>query len=209
MEMVDVLIPPKFEKSGVIKERSEALSDGDWIGTFNLWIIRSNPVPSLLYQQRGSSTTYEPMKLDVSVGGHYSAGESLLDGLREAKEELGREYDQDEVTYVGKRLQVVKDNKNILRHYVVDIFFVTDNEPLESFLLEQREVAAIYDCPIESLLQMHEKNIAFSASGVDVNGCIVETEVSKEILPYNWDSYHYKVALLAKRYLAGVKRLIY
>jgi len=209
MELVDILTPPSFEKSGVVKERSQALADGDWIGTFNLWIMRSEPVPSILYQQRGSVTTYEPLKLDVSVGGHYSAGETLFDGLREAREELGREYDQNVVTFVVKRLQVVKDNKGVLRHYVVDICFVTDNSPLETLTLDKQEVTAIYDCPIDSLIAMHENKVGFTANGVDVNGQATQTEVNLEMLPYNWDNYHYKVALLAKRYLGGEKKLVY
>lgn len=209
MEMVDILIPPRFQKSGVTKERSQALADGDWVGTFNLWIIKSNPVQAIVYQQRGSITSYEPKKLDVSVGGHYSAGETLFDGLREAKEELGKEYDEKQVQYLGKRLHVIKDNKNILRHYVVDICFVTDNSQLNSFTLEQREVVAVFDCPIDKLIDMHENDTHFIAQGLDLFGSQIEIEVSRDMLPYNWDNYHYKVALLAKKYLAGEQNLIY
>ena len=56
---------------------------------------------------------------------------------------------------------------------------------------------------------MHEKKVGFTASGVDVNGQVVQTEVNQEMLPYNWDNYHYKVALLAKRYLDGEIKLVY
>lgn len=44
-EQVDILKPPTFEKSGVVKSREQALDAGDWIGTFNLWIVKRQPVP--------------------------------------------------------------------------------------------------------------------------------------------------------------------
>ena len=33
--------------------------------------------------------------------------------------------------------------------------------------------------------------------------------VDKKSFPYNWDNYHYKIALLAKRFLDGDKNIIY
>ncbi len=101
MENVDILLPPTFEKSGVIKPRDQALIDGDWQGTFNLWIIRSQPVPAIIYQQRTSRASLEPLKLDTSVGGHYAVGETLYDGLREAKEELGRGYKKEDIAFLS------------------------------------------------------------------------------------------------------------
>ena len=86
MEKVDVLLPPAFKPSGVIKSRQSAITDGDWIGTFNLWILQSDPIPSIIYQQRSPNSTWEPNKLDVSVGGHYQAGEKwVMDSERQKK----------------------------------------------------------------------------------------------------------------------------
>jgi hypothetical protein len=42
-EKVDVLIPPGFKKSGEIKTVRQAIADGDWLGTFNLWIVQTDP----------------------------------------------------------------------------------------------------------------------------------------------------------------------
>lgn len=72
MECVDILIPPLFQKSGDTKPRKQAIADDDWIGAFNLWIIQTDPVPAIIYQQRSPNSTWEPSKLDVSAGGNYS-----------------------------------------------------------------------------------------------------------------------------------------
>lgn len=209
MEQVDILLPPTFEKSGVIKPRDKAISDGDWIGTFNLWIIQSEPVPSIIYQQRSSRSTWAPNKLDVTTGGHYQAGETIFDGLREVKEELGRTYDKTTLTYFGRKLHVSPDIHGFTRHNVVDIFFVTDNSPLSSYKLEEEEVYAIVSCPINSLIQAHSSNLSFNASGVNNKGEKIQLAVTKDSFPYNWDNYHFKIALLADRYLRGEKNLLY
>lgn len=209
MEMVDVLMPPTFAKSGVVKPRNEAITNGDWIGTFNLWIISTDPVPAIIYQQRSSISSWAPDKLDVTVGGHYASGETLYDGLREAEEELGKHYNQDDLTYLGRKLHVSPDTRGFTRHNVVDIFFTTDNSALETYTLEKNEVYAIVECPIDELIKVHSKNSTFRAVGLTNERQQFEIEVNQNSFPYNWDNYHFKIALLADRYVKGEKQLLY
>lgn len=209
MEQVDILLPPTFEKSGVVKSRKQAIADGDWIGTFNLWIIQSEPVPSIVYQQRSTLSTWAPSKLDVTAGGHYEAGETIFDGLREVKEELGRTYEKEEMTYLGRKMHVSPDVHGFTRQNIVDIFFVTDNSPLNSYELEKDEVFAVVTCPISSLIAAHTQGTPFEASGLNNDQVDITVTVTKDSFPYNWDNYHLKVALLAERYLRGEKNLQY
>lgn len=69
MELVDVLKPPDFKKSGVIKTREEALKSGDWVGTFNLCIVQNTPVAAVVYQQRSPEAKWAPGKLGIAAGG--------------------------------------------------------------------------------------------------------------------------------------------
>lgn len=209
MEQVDILLPPTFEKSGVIKSGTDAITNGDWIGTFNLWIIQTDPVPAIVYQQRSSQSTWAPNKLDVTAGGHYQAGETIFDGLREVKEELGRMYTKDQLTYLGRKLHVSPDVLNLIRHNVVDIFFATDNSVLDAYELEKEEVFALVTCPIDRLIQLHTYGTEFSAHGITNVGQEMEITVASDSFPYNWDNYHFKIALLADRYLKGEKNLLY
>lgn len=125
-EQVDILKPPTFEKSGVVKSREQALDAGDWIGTFNLWIVKRQPVPSVVYQIRSPQSSLAPNKLDVTAGGHYQAGEEMKDGVREAEEELGKVYDFSKLLYLGKKIYIGTDVKGRERHNVVDVFMVED-----------------------------------------------------------------------------------
>lgn len=210
MEYVDILTPPLFQKSGQTKLRKQALQDGDWIGAFNLWIIQTNPIPAIVYQQRSPNSTWEPNKLDVSAGGNYAAGESLLDGLREAEEELGKKYDPTVVNNIGRRLNVSPDKNGLERKTVLDIFLVEDNSSLESYQLEEREVSAITACPVDALLSLHRGKITgFEVELLDHSGHKSHYQVTPDSFPANWDNYHYKMALLVERYLSGERGILY
>ena len=209
MEKVDVLLPPAFKPSGVIKSRQSAITDGDWIGTFNLWILQSDPIPSIIYQQRSPNSTWEPNKLDVSVGGHYQAGEKMGDGLREAEEELGCKYDPSQLTYLGRKLNVNTNIHGNICHYVTEIFFIIDNSALETYDLQKDEVTAIFSCPIPELFKVHTSQYSFNCSGLDAEKKPCKITVNAEVFPYNWDAYHFKIALLAERFLKGEANILY
>jgi len=209
MENVDILGPPTFEKSGVVKPRSQAVADGDWIGTFNLWILHDKPTPSIVYQQRSSHSTWAPSKLDVTAGGHYMAGETIYDGLREVDEELGKKYKKENLVYLGRKLHVGPDVHGLTHHNVVDIFFVTDNSALETYQLEKNEVSAIVSCPVDDLIKFHLDKKEFLAHGLNNEGEKFKVKVTNDSFPYNWDNYHFKISMLAKRFLNGEKDLYY
>ena len=210
MEKFDILQPPTFKKSGKVKRAIDAVNDEDWLGGFNLWIIQNKPVPAIVYQQRGLDTAWMPGRLDVSAAGHYRAGESTSQGLREVREELGKNYRFKSLVPVGRKMNVSPDVKGRMRHAVADVFMIIDNASLGSYKLQKEEVRGLFLCPIDKLIKTHtQKNYSFVAIGVLNDGKKTEIKVSKNSLPYNWDNYHFKMALLARRFLKGEQNLIY
>ena len=210
MEKVDILTPPTFTKSGIIKTIKQAWNNEDWIGTFNLWIIQSEPIPSVVYQVRSPKSSWAPCKLDVTAGGHYSSGEELEDGLREVKEELGKRYKPKELTYLGRKMHVSPDVNGKMRQNIVDISFILDNSQLSTYLLQEAEVYAITSLPIGELIKVHSKlEYQFQAEAFVADGKTIKLDVKKDSFPFNWDNYHFKIALLADRFLKGEKNLIY
>lgn len=207
IEHVDVLVPPRFEPSGEVKPVVEAVADGNWLGAINLWIVR--PGPALIYQERPPGG-WAPGKLDGSVAGYYRAGESGLDGLREAEEELGRTYAPDTVTPIGRRLNVGVDSLGRERRAVIAIFMTYDELPLSSFALDPKEVPAIYEVRVADLekafVDSHER---FTVRGVNCHGQSVERAVSSEDFSYMWDRYHLKIARIARKYAQGERAFQY
>lgn len=209
-EEVDILLPPMFEKSGATKTRDQAYDAGDWVGTFNLWIVTNHPEPSIIYQQRSPKKKWAPGLLDVTAGGHYTAGEQLTDGLREVEEELGKLHKPEDVLRLGKRLFVGRDTQGRTMNNVVELYLIEDDSPMGSYKLDSEEVYALCVCPVSELLRAHHDNkYTFTAQGLTAEGKAIAIEVDRSSFPENWDDYHHKIALLADSYFRGVKGLVY
>lgn len=211
-EIVDILDVNTFSKLGVRKSIYQAHHDGDWIGGFNLWILQRNPEPSILYQQRSSSAALWPALLDVTAGGHYIAGENTRDGLREVREEIGKDYNFDDLLYLGKKILVSDKSTGEKLRYCVDVFFFEDNNDIFSFRLQREEVAGLYICPLNQLLDVHSGKLKeFVAHGVNCQEELASAQiiVNKNMFPYNWDQYHFKIAILAERYFRDDHFLLY
>jgi hypothetical protein len=207
-ELVDILKPPAFEKTGQIKTKDQAYNNGDWIATFNLWIFQKKPVPAILYQLRSTNSTLEPNVLDVTIGGHYQAGETLYHGLREGEEELGKLYTKTDVRYLGPRIYLGLDVKKRLRHNLVHTFYTIDNSPLTAFRLQKSEVDGLFTCPVNKVIKLFTGKIkSFEAKGINNQRQLEKIKVTLKSFPYNFDNYHRKIAFSADRILKGEKNI--
>lgn len=210
MEKVDILLPPEFNKSGFVKTRDQAIAEGDWLGGFHLWVIRTKPQPALLFQRRSPQKPTFPNLLDVSAAGHYLAGETVSDGLREVQEEIGKNYSFKQLTYLGKKIFVDFDSRGRKLQTVNDVFFTIDNDPLTTFTLQKQEVASLLIIPIADLKAVFTKaNYRFTVSGILQNQHPITQTVSKNDFIKNWDHYQYKIALLTEKFMAKERNLLY
>lgn len=209
-EQLDVLRLPDFKASGVIKPRSQTMKDGDWVRIFHLWVMSRTPVPSIIYQQRGPNVVWAPNMLDVAVGGHYAAGETGLDGIREAEEELGKKLNPAQTIYIGQKMHIGEVTDKGQKKNIVEIYFIEDDSPLESYMLDPEEVYALCSCPIAELIKVHQDpDYSFKVKAMKHDGTMFDITVAQRSFPWNWDNYHYKIALLADRYVKGEQNLIY
>ena len=207
IEHVDVLAPPTFEPTGVVKPVVEAIEAGDWLGVMNLWLVRPNG--SLLYQQRPNGG-WEPGKFDGSVGGYYQAGESGLDGLREAREELGWTCPLEEISLLGRHLSVGVDSRGRERKLVVTVYMTTCDVPLSEFVLDKEEVPALYEIAAADVIAAFQSpGWRFTARGIDCAGRPLERRASVEDFSYIFGDYHMKIAQIAKKYAQGEHQFCY
>ena len=208
-ELVDILTPPMFTKSGVVKTREQAWADGDWIATFNLWIARSSPGPAILFQERSIRSSFAPGKLDIAAGGHYTAGEEGLDGLREAEEELGKKYPREDAVFLGKRAYVGVDTKGRMRRNIVYVYCIIDNSSIETFSLDSKEVNGLYIVTIENLIKMYKNhNYIYKVEGIDIEKKAKIIEVTMDsFINADWDNYKYKTIMAIKNLLNGMKEV--
>jgi isopentenyl-diphosphate Delta-isomerase len=86
-EPVDVL-DEQGSKTGQVVMKKEAHDKGLWHPIVHLWIYNSKS--EILLQKRSPDKIVHPNVWDVAVGGHVSAGETLMQAvLKETGEELG------------------------------------------------------------------------------------------------------------------------
>jgi 8-oxo-dGTP pyrophosphatase MutT (NUDIX family) len=194
-EIVDILAPPRFEPTGQTKTRNQAAEDGDWIGTFNIWLYSWDTEPMMLYQQRSLQKDWEPGKLDVSAGGHYAAGEQGLDGLRELKEELGIDILPSKVDMWGKKLHVSLDVAGRERRHVVSVFTAPFDGDLRDIELDPHELSGLFLVPARALLEIFiGKRTSLIVQGIDVSKKPTTYTVTADSFPYNPDNYHQRMA---------------
>jgi isopentenyldiphosphate isomerase len=125
-ELLDVL-RRDGTSTGVRKPREAVHRDGDWHAAFHLWVVQPGGV---LLQRRGAGKRAWPGRLDATAAGHLTAGETVADGLREVREELGLELTMDALTPLG--VHVVDEQhggrRNRERQHV---FALADARPLD------------------------------------------------------------------------------
>lgn len=189
------------------KERGAVHRDGDWHRVFHCWIAYrdTDGCDYLVVQRRGSNTPTFPDALDITAAGHYQAGETIRDGVREVREELGIDVDFDKLISLGVHISVGRYN-NLIDRQFADVFLYIYNQDIADYHYQVEEVAGLLVLPVDEGLAMfagERATITARAVGVQ-NGDITITLAD---FIYTPDSYTYKILILAKRALNGEKHL--
>ncbi|MBI4213689.1 MAG: NUDIX domain-containing protein [Chloroflexi bacterium] len=129
---------------GLTKPRSQVHRDGDWHRSFHCWLVdrRDDGDVEILLQLRSQDKDTSPGLWDVSVGGHYSAGEGIEGGLRELNEELGLRAEASELVQAGWRHGVVNES-GVNDREVQDVFFLHRHIQLQDLRPDGAEVPAV------------------------------------------------------------------
>lgn len=126
------------ETTGRVKRRAEVHRDGDWHRAFHLWVAWPAPGgTTLLFQRRASTKDTAPDLIDVAVGGHFRAGETIQDVVREVEEELGLAPSLETLVFLGTRRAISRTPR------------WHDRELQEVYLLLLDEPPALRPHPVE------------------------------------------------------------
>jgi isopentenyldiphosphate isomerase len=152
--------------TGIRKARGEVHRDGDWHGALHLWVggVGPDDVPFVVLQRRSQSKDSWPGALDVAVGGHLRAGETLAEAIREADEEIGLQVTLDDVVPLGRRFALSASDTD---NEVQQVFGVRSDRPLSAYRLHEEEVDAIVSVPLEPAIELFEGSLD-TAAGVEL-----------------------------------------
>ena len=130
------------QRTGKIGTKDEAHQKGWFHPTVHVWFYTS--APALLLQKRGLSKQTFPGDWDVSVAGHVSAGESILEGaLREVKEEIGLDIQPSDLAPLDIRKNTNRFDNGVIDCEFQHVFLVKLEIPVSQLHIQETEVDAV------------------------------------------------------------------
>jgi isopentenyldiphosphate isomerase len=135
---------------GRSKPRGLVHRDGDWHRSLHVWVAlrRAPEAPAwLVFQRRSPAKDTWPGAIDVAVTGHYGAGESLADALREADEEIGLHLAPADVARLGLRRRPDAHRPGVIDNELQDILAAVAPVDLASLRPSPAEVTALLALP--------------------------------------------------------------
>jgi isopentenyldiphosphate isomerase len=163
-----------------------------------------------LFQKRSYKKKIAAGKFDVSVGGHYSAGEDARSaGPREIREELGLTIAFPDLVPLGRRMFIYSFAPGISENEFQDIFLLPLEQRPDTLILQDEEVDAVLEMEIEIGVELFSGTIA-SATGrlTGITGTEETVSVATADFVPSDDQYYRKLLLLARRYLQGERETL-
>ncbi|WP_313800874.1 NUDIX domain-containing protein [Cytobacillus sp.] len=126
-----------------IASREEVHLLGHWHEAFHCWFVSREEDECYIYLQIRSEMKKDyPNLIDITAAGHLLAHESIEDGIREIKEEIGIEVSFNELIPAGVfKYSVVKGK--FIDNELAHIFLYETNHTLLDFTLQMEEVSGI------------------------------------------------------------------
>jgi isopentenyldiphosphate isomerase len=158
-----------------------------------------------LFQKRSGEKKIAAGKFDVSVGGHYAAGEDARSaGPREIREELGLTIAFPDLVPLGRRIFVYCFAPDISENEFQDVFLLPLEKRPEALILQEGEVDSVLEMEIEQGVELFSGMIATTTgrlTGTDSAESSVSVTIA-DFVPCE-DQYYRKLLQLARRYLQG------
>ena len=150
--------------------RSKVHKEGYWHKTFQCWFICDEGEKRyILFQKRHADKDTYPNLLDITAAGHLSAGETVVDGIRELKEELGLDIKFEELISIGV-IQEKKVEENFIDAEFGNVFLYNCKIPIEEFILQAEEVVGMFKINLEDVIDLFENRKKYiDADGYEIN----------------------------------------
>src|SRR5215210_8851677 len=201
------IISADGKPTGRVKSRAEVHRDGDWHRAIHVWVagVDNRGVPFLTVQHRSPDKDTWPGRFDATVGGHYRAGETLAETLREVEEEIGVIPSLRDLRPLGVRVCASEAQPGIIDREIQDVFLLRDDRPLENFRPNPAELAALIRFPLETLVPF------LAGEGSKIDGQSLAPAATRtepitsrmhDFIP-TIDRYFLRVAIAAQHVLRG------
>ncbi|UOQ86371.1 NUDIX hydrolase [Gracilibacillus salinarum] len=126
-----------------VATRADVHTYGYWHEVFHCWFISRESNADYVYiQLRSDSKKDYPGLFDITAAGHLLANETVEDGVREIKEELGVTLRFDQLNALGI-ITYTNVVENFIDKEMANVFLYCSSLDFEDFTLQEEEVAGI------------------------------------------------------------------
>lgn len=136
-----------------IATRDDVHKFGYWHEVFHCWFVSKEEDTHYIHLQRRSKEKKDyPNLLDITAAGHLLADETVQDGVREIKEELGMDIAYEKLVPLGVFSYSVKHG-NLIDNEFANIFLYNSEHHLNDFILQAEEVSGMAKARIKDFEQ--------------------------------------------------------
>ena len=200
----------KYEFVGTAGKK-EAHEKGMWHRVFTCLLLNTKTKSVLMQKKVPSKYNFDrPDYLDISVGGHYQAGEELHEGIRELEEEVGVKVNFEDLVSLGVRQLAISPAENYIIREFMHIFLCPMDIDLKEYKLEEVEVAGLVELPIDKTIDLlNDKIKKIDCKGIfqsEGKQTIHKLEITTDdFIPsyLKGDQFMLRLLIAAKRYLKG------
>lgn len=174
--------------------RADAHKKGLWHETFHCWFIEAEENKIFIhFQLRSADKKDFANMLDITAAGHLTAEESVEDGVREIKEELGISLSINDLIYAGKIADEIIIDDFIDRELCHVFIYNIPADTKPDYIFQDKEVAGMVKIEVSEF----EKIWSQETFSVIING----ESISKDNFVHHENSYISSVMNSIKQYI--------
>lgn len=163
MEYLDI-VDENGEPTGSIVLREKAHKEGIRHRTSHVWIARKNDTSiEILLQKRCMQKDSHPGCYDISSAGHIPAGSDYItSAVRELREELGIETDEEELINIGTRKIFYKDmfhGCEFVDNQVSKVYIAWKDIDISDIVIQRSEIEKVIFMDIDECIKCVTDNL--------------------------------------------------
>ncbi|PAE13997.1 NUDIX hydrolase [Niallia circulans] len=164
-----------------ITSRDIVHQKGYWHDTFHCWFLKNeNNIDYIYFQLRSKVKNDFPNLLDITAAGHILANETVGEGIREIKEELGMDVSMEDLELIG----VIKDciiTENFIDKEFGNVYMYRVNEE-PVYKLQKEEVSGIVRTKFKNFYDfVFDKRTEITVNGFIINTYDEKLEITKSV----------------------------
>jgi isopentenyldiphosphate isomerase len=191
-----------------VATREEVHRIGHWHEAFHCWFVCREEEKDYIYLQLRSDLKKDyPNLLDITSAGHLLASETVQDGIREIKEEIGIDVTFNELVPLGIfSYTVIKEN--FIDNEFANVFLYKSKNTLDDFTVQREEVSGIVKVEFNDFYKLwmgEREEINIKGYEIDKDGkkVLMDKNVGRSKFVPHEDSFYQSVVTLIRERIKG------